>query len=240
MNVLSSNFSHVNHDRGTEKYLNDLSTKYTAYILDLLTNDYNVKNFQYYGNIFQYFNPNNIRSHLNYSNDILNNYLNKEKTYLNIGCGGGFLEKIFKDQNLSENIIGCDWNFADIVYEPIRRFLEVEDMTEWQMRNIFNPCNAGRVFFANKNTGRVTHSNLNKDIDCILLVRFTAFWGIENQVMSVYKFLKSLKPISNELIWFNEKLNHFKFDRDTDNYINSILLEKKTEPFIRHIDLTKI
>ena len=58
--------------------------------------------------------------------------------------------------------------------------------------------------------------------------------------MSVYKFLKSLKPISNELIWFNEKLNHFKFDRDTDNYINSILLEKKTEPFIRHIDLTKI
>lgn len=240
MNVLSSDFSHVKRDRNVDNYLNNISTKYANYICNLLYNDYDVKNFRKFGNVFQYFNPNNLRAHLSYSNDILNNHLNKNKKYLNIGCGGGFLEKIFKDQNLSENIIGCDWNFSDIVYEPIRHHLQVDNLTEWQIRNVFT---SARNILFHKTTGRITSSK-DLNIDCILLIRFTAFWGLyweeKKQVESVYKFLKSLKEISNEVLWFNEKQNLFRFDYATEQYINSILLEEKTEPFIKHIDLTKI
>jgi len=223
MNVLTEDKTKISRDWGVQAYLDQLSHDYQLYLSKLADTGFDIKKHSY---SLQYCRSEVYRAHLNLCNDIATGVCEDNKKYLNIGCGGGFLEKIFLDRGKEENIIGVDWNYTDLFFQPIRNGFKVAEMTSFQVNNLVT---SKRYKIHNKYSGNTL---MHKDFDAIILIRFNAFWDTKvrnfdssKQFEYIKFFLRSVKKYSNKLIWITQTDSFVHFDKLTRNYLDSIVVE---------------
>lgn len=239
MNVLTPDKRVVANTPEVAEYFNKGALMYQLYVDMLAKNSFDIKRHAY---CLQYIRPAVWRSHLSLSNDIVTWVCDPDKYYLNIGNGGGFLEKIFIDQGRPDKIIGADWNYTDLFFQPIRKYLKVTEQTAWQTNNVVT---GHRLKLMNKYSG----NGLSKKFEAILLVRFNAFWGNTlqkqdnyNQKNNIIRFLSSIKKYSDKLIWVTPGEKMTGLADNTRKYLDSIMLDEKYQNVSTTIvlDLTKV
>lgn len=173
----------------------------------------------------QYFVPPVHANHLKCADYVYRYYVDSNKTYLNIGAGCGYVEKVFKDHG-HNGIKGCDWQPTDWYFDYWRRYFGVEDKlthdsgdllnTEWEIRN--------------RENGNI----LDVKFDSIIALRFNGWWRSEDTWKAhprpfeeVLQFFRAAKKYAPEMFVLILGLDSpEKFTDESRNWILDNTIEK--------------
>lgn len=175
--------------------------------------------------VIQYTNVEILQSHILKSNAI-SSYLNEideSATYLNIGTGPGFLEKIVANKS-KLSLESVEWEEQDILFEPIRTHLNVQ--YNYLCNSIINED--------------FNIYNCDKTYDYVLLIRFFPLNKTNSTLDEVKTMLKRFKKYSKKAILIDSP---DKYETETVRFFESISTVnsrtiKKIDNWI--LDLTKI
>lgn len=103
------------------KQLEAVANDYLDRILKDNKNLINDTNFS----LIQYSNQTVLKGHIKGSINTLN-YLDKNKSYLNVGMGGGFLELVAKQRG-GYNIESIEWDQQEPIFRPLRVGFDVDN-----------------------------------------------------------------------------------------------------------------
>jgi len=188
MNLIKNrNKVHNFFEENERDYLNFITQQIRQNKLNLAADD----------QCLQYFLPAVHDAHLSFCDDIYNS-LNHKETYLNIGAGCGYLEKVFLDYN-NPNIIGADMAFNDSYFSYWRNILGVNRRLCYDTGDLF----ADNISITNRDTGK----ELDMYFDNIIGIRFNGFWrstatnAMEPKSLEeIVNFFKMLKKYGSNVV----------------------------------------
>lgn len=142
---------------------------YVSYVQEAIrrTDDAILKDQQ----CLQYFVSSIHTNHLRCAEWLYRNYVEEGKSYLNIGAGCGYVEKMFND-NDNPRIRGCDWQPTDWYFDYWRKYLEVNNLLTHDSGDLFNT--------EWEITGKKSGNKLDVKFDSIIAQRFNGWWRSED------------------------------------------------------------
>lgn len=204
----------------------DLSSGYLQYLLlhsEEVTETARKKdNFS----VIQYINIETLKSFIEINTEIYNALalLPGNNTYLNLGMGPGFLERIVALSG-KLNLESVEWEEQDILFKPLREHLDV---------NVDYICNS--VFDKDFQIYKC-----NKTYDYIIAFRFFPLNKHFSDLDQVKDILVKLQKYGKKLILIDP---HFKYEEDVKEFFNSIdtaeILPKSENLDYWILDLSKI